>query len=142
MYRLTVALTLALLGTGCSTITPASFGAEAPRLSVPWSGPIAVSAAPRENPGSRFNANGIAFEVNLDEFSEHLAGLVTDCLRESGVAVTALLALGCVSQTSLSAMGQTHEDITEKVVGVLIGGADRRLEPRDQRRQQRGTRRY
>ncbi|MDP7073374.1 MAG: hypothetical protein QF910_02180, partial [Myxococcota bacterium] len=39
------------------------------------------------DPTSRFNANGMQFSVNLDEFSDNLAQLLRTSLRESGVVI-------------------------------------------------------
>jgi hypothetical protein len=73
---------------GCSTVTPASFSAKAPAVSVAWPGPLSVRAAHRDDPISRFNANGTAFEANLDRFSDELARLLRDSLEKAGTKTT------------------------------------------------------
>ena len=78
----------ALLASGCAiTLTPASFGAKAPTVSGAWRGPIAVSSIAQENPHPRFNANGTAFPVDLNLFSENLAELLSDSLQSAGVEI-------------------------------------------------------
>lgn len=80
-------VTSAALALGCSTVTPASFRAKAPELSRSWPGQISVTPSYSENPETRFNANGAAFEANLDQFSEQLAGLVAESLQKSGTSI-------------------------------------------------------
>ena len=46
-----------------------------------------VTPAHRENAASRFNANGMTFAVDLNEFSEQLAGLVTESLEGGGAKI-------------------------------------------------------
>ena len=76
------------LAFGCATtITPDSFDAEAPELPGAWRGPVSVVSLAQENPHPRFNANGIAFEVDLNSFSSNLAELVSDSLRSAGTDV-------------------------------------------------------
>ncbi len=70
--------------TGCSTVTPASFGAKAPSISGEWSGPVAVNALHTGEPASRLNANGMEFDIDLHTFSDHLAELLRTSLRDSG----------------------------------------------------------
>lgn len=71
---------------GCSTVTPASFSAKAPSVVVSWPGPVSVSAVHVANPRSRLNANGTAFELDLDQFSDELARLVRESLEKAGTA--------------------------------------------------------
>ena len=73
--RFVLIVTSLSLALGCSTVTPASFRAKAPNLSLSWPGPVSVTPGYDEIPESRFNANGMVFEVNLHQFSEQLAGL-------------------------------------------------------------------
>jgi len=89
-FRTFVSISLSLsFWLGCSTVTPASFRAKAPPLTTSWPGPTLVTAGYAEKPDSRFNANGVAFEANLDEFSKQLAGLLSDSLRNSGTKIGA-----------------------------------------------------
>lgn len=73
---------------GCVTVTPKGFGAEAPRVMAPDAAPVAVSARLVEAPTSRFNANGIAFDVDRNVFSQELAALLSESLSRAGVDVT------------------------------------------------------
>ena len=85
--RIVVFGVLAALGLGCSSVTPASFRAEAPALSKPWPGEILVTPSYADDPMSHFNANGMTFDVNLDQFSEQLAALVAESLEKSGATI-------------------------------------------------------
>ncbi len=85
--RLTATIALLWIGAGCSSVTPASFAAEAPTIATKWSGAVSVSPAHTGDPASRFNASGMVFEANLDEFSDNLANLVRTSLRESGLEI-------------------------------------------------------
>lgn len=85
--RLGLIVVSTALALGCSTVTPASFRAKAPDLSRSWPGKVSVTPAYDESPQSRFNANGITFEANLDQFSEQLAGLVAGSLEKSGTTI-------------------------------------------------------
>jgi len=38
----------------------------------------------QENSGARFNANGVTFDIDLNEFSEELARLLRESLEEAG----------------------------------------------------------
>ena len=70
-------------------MTPANFSAKPPAINTAWNGPLEVTAAYHGDPASRFNANGMQFSVNLDEFSDNLAHLLRTSLRESGVVIAA-----------------------------------------------------
>jgi hypothetical protein len=86
--RRPAALLLACAALGCSTVvTPDTFDAEAPLLKSPWPGPVAVLALAQERPHPRFNANGVVFDVDLESFSTHLAGLVAESLRTGGTKI-------------------------------------------------------
>jgi hypothetical protein len=84
-----LSLTMLALGLGCSTLTPATFRAKAPDVAPGLRGPVSVTPVHSERPASRFNANGMLFEANLDRFSEQLAGLVAESLEKSGTALGA-----------------------------------------------------
>lgn len=85
--RLVLIAVSAGLALGCSTVTPASFRAKAPDLSQQWSGDVSVTPGYAVDPLSRFNANGVTFDVNLDQFSEQLAELVAESLAKSGATI-------------------------------------------------------
>lgn len=82
-------LPLLLASTGCSTLTPESFRAQAPPLSVSFPGPVAVTPVIREVAASHLNANGVAFEVDLNRFSEKLAALLAESLGKAGTTIGA-----------------------------------------------------
>src|SRR5262245_56465642 len=75
------------LAVGCTTVTPQSFAAKPQAVSVAWSGPLSITSAHRDDPIGRFNANGSVFEVNFDRFSDELARLVRESLRQGGTAI-------------------------------------------------------
>jgi hypothetical protein len=73
------------LAVGCTSVTPASFSACPPAVTVAWPGPLSVTSAHRGN-RSHLNANGTAFEVDLDQFSDELARLVRESLENAGTS--------------------------------------------------------
>lgn len=79
--------TVLLLVIGCSTITPASFSAKATNLSSAWPSPVSVVSGHSETPLSRFNANGMVFEADLNQFSDELAKLVRESLEKAGTPI-------------------------------------------------------
>lgn len=85
--RLGLVVVSTALAFGCSTVTPASFRAEAPDLSRSWPNQVSVTPSYGESPQSRFNASGMTFDANLDQFSEQLAGLVAASLEKSGTTI-------------------------------------------------------
>jgi len=87
LTTLTSAIALALLATGCGTLKPADFKAEPTAIKTAWSGPVEVAGLHKSDPAGRFNANGVAFEIDLDAYSDYLAELVRTSLRDSGVAI-------------------------------------------------------
>jgi hypothetical protein len=87
-YRWIQATAVVLLGAaiaGCaSAAKPSAFGADPPSVSFPAA---SVSVAPviRPDAASRLNANGVTFPVDLNEYSDELAGLVRKSLEQAGV---------------------------------------------------------
>jgi hypothetical protein len=77
---------LVWLGAGCTSLAPSDFDAEAPQIAAPWSGPVEVSGVHQATPRSRLHANGMTFDLDLDAFSEDLARLLREALREAGVS--------------------------------------------------------
>ncbi len=78
---------LVLATTACSTVTPASFNAKAPAVSIRATAPVSVQAQLTGSSASRFNANGFTFGVDLDAFSSELARLLVKSLRDAGVQI-------------------------------------------------------
>ena len=72
---------------GCTTMSPSDFRAKAPDVLVSWPGPVAVTPGKHVNPQSRLNTPGGTFPVDLDEFSAHLAELLSESLEKSGTAI-------------------------------------------------------
>jgi len=80
-----VAVAVALCSAvGCVSVTPKGFGAKAPYIT-PAKGSVSVSARLVDSPASRFNANGMAFDVDRNRFSEELAQLLEESLARAGV---------------------------------------------------------
>ncbi len=84
--RLVATMALAL-SVGCGSVTPASFRAKAPSVSAPVGAAVVIRAQPQDEPLSRFNASGFAFDLNRDEFSNELARLLEESLDTAGVDV-------------------------------------------------------
>lgn len=75
--------------TGCVSISPESVKAKPQSVSPTWSGAVNVAAVQTGEGLTEANLNGQLVEIDLDGFSDTLAGLVRDSLAETGVAAQA-----------------------------------------------------
>lgn len=79
---------LLLVGVGCATsLTPEGLQAEAPALSGRWMGRVSVGARAPKDPHPRFQAAGTTLDLDLAAFSQRLADLLSQSLREAGLDV-------------------------------------------------------
>jgi len=87
LSRFIVLFTSAALLVGCSSINAASFKPKPQEVTVHWNRPVQVVPIAREDGAGRLNANGMAFDIDLNEFSSVLSKLVNDSLSKSGATL-------------------------------------------------------
>ena len=85
-WKILLLLVLALACSPGCAIKP-GFGAEARKVSLGWSAPVAVSAARTARPDAPFNVGGSIRKAKLDDQSDAMAELLRATLEESGATV-------------------------------------------------------